>query len=642
MRINRNKNKNRGKDKTFNNRINIVAAVIFLFVFSILFKLYSLQVAEHDLYIALASDQHDVTNVLEPERGKIFVSDSNQEDGEDRYPVATNKVFAHVYAIPNEITDASGTAAVLFDVLDRDAVASSVAEALDKDETFNELKDENIAPEKKQDLTEYKEIKRETEFNAEKKRIVSGYFEKLSKADDPYEPIKDKVDDATLTDLVSRNLTGIDYLMKRYRFYPDGAIGAQITGFVGFKGGTESGLYGLEGFFNDELAGSSGIVKAERDAKGDVIIINDREYEQAVNGSDLTLTIVRPIEYYACQKLDEGVEKYGASGGSIIVMEPSTGAILAMCANPDFDPNNYGEVDNIDVYNNQAIFSAYEPGSIFKSFTIAAGIDAGKITPETTYLDKGQVMVEGWPKPIKNSDFSSFGGHGVVNMTTVLELSLNTGAIFAMQQTGAEEFSRYIRQFGFGEKTGIELETESAGDITSLLRKTIRPVEAATATFGQGITTTPLQVITAYSAIANGGIMMKPYIVKEIDSPDGSSIRTQSREIRRVISERTALLVTGMLVDVIEGGHAVKAAVNGYYLAGKTGTAQVADSATKTYGSQTIQTFVGYGPVDDPKFVMLVKLDNPENASFAASSAAPMFSDIAGFILDYLQIPKTR
>jgi len=344
----------------------------------------------------------------------------------------------------------------------------------------------------------------------------------------------------------------------------------------------------------------------------------------------------------ACNKLAEAASRHGADGGSVVVIEPSTGAILAMCSWPDYDPNNYTDVKDINIYNNPAVFEQYEPGSVFKVITTAAGIDSGKISPETYYQDKGFVIIEGWPKPIKNSDFESFGGHGQVNMMTMLELSLNTGAIFAMQKTGIHEFADYVGKFGFGEKTGIELETEAVGNINSLRADNIRPVEAATASFGQGITVTPLQMTSAFAAIVNNGILMQPHLVKEVISPNGNKVKTEPREIRRVISERAALLVTGMMVSVVENGHSKQAGVEGYFIGGKTGTAQVADKERKGYSAKTIHSFIGFGPVDDPKFVMLVKLDDPKDARFAESSAAPLFRQIAEFILNYYQVPKER
>ena len=354
------------------------------------------------------------------------------------------------------------------------------------------------------------------------------------------------------------------------------------------------------------------------------------------------MTIDRTIQFAACSKLKESAERHGADSGTVIIMRPQTGEILAMCSYPSYDPNNYREVENSEVYNNQAIFGQYEPGSVFKTITMAAALDTGAITPKTIYEDKGSVMIEGWRKPIKNSDFSTHGAWGWVDMNSVLENSLNTGVIFAMEKVGDKRFTQYVRDFGFGEKEGIELETEASGNISNLLRKIIRPVDAAVASFGQGITVTPLQMINSYAAIANGGKLMKPYLVAEMISSDGTKYTTQPRELKRVISEKTALLLSGMLVNVVDGGHAKHAGVDGYYVAGKTGTAQVADRVNKGYGEKTIHTFVGFSPAEEPEFVMLVRLDDPKDVYYSASSAAPLFGDIAEFILNYLQIPKER
>ena len=227
-------------------------------------------------------------------------------------------------------------------------------------------------------------------------------------------------------------------------------------------------------------------------------------------------------------------------------------------------------------------------------------------------------------------------------MNSVLENSLNTGAIFAMEQIGSSIFADYVKKFGFGEKTGIEMETENSGDIEYLKKKKVQDIYAATASFGQGLTTTPLQMAVAYNTIANGGVMMKPFIVKKIIDNEGKEEIIKPRIVGRVISEKAATILSGMLVNVVEGGHAKLAGIDGYFIGGKTGTAQVASASSRGYGSKTIHTFVGFGPVDDPKFVMLVKLDDPRDMVYAASSAAPLFGTISEFMLNYWQVPKIR
>lgn len=645
MNFRRHNNGKQPKDNA--NRLNLIMAIIFLLTGSILLRLYSLQVLKYDLYTALAADQHQVYNKLKPDRGQIFMQNSPNPDSGELYPAVANKDFALVYAVPSDVASPPEMAEKLYEVFDKKTVETAVDELIAADQYFSATTtggDSQISSQDIKNREEFRKIKRELEIETRKKVIISAYLEKLSKKNDPYEPIKSKVEKETAELLVKEfGRKGIDYIMESHRYYPEGSTGAQLLGFVGYAEEEKTGRYGLEGFFNEELSGSAGSLRAERSANGSLIIINDREFNEPKNGSDLILTINRSVQFTACQKLSAAALRHGADSGSVIVMDPKTGAIIAMCSWPDYDPNNYSQEEDISVFNNPAVFDQYEPGSIFKVFTMAAGIDQGKVTPETVYNDQGSVKIAGWPKPIKNSDFDTHGGHGQVNMLTVLELSLNTGSIFVMQKTGVEIFADYVKKFGFGEKTGIELPGEGSGNISSLERKVIRPIEAATATFGQGITVTPLQMISAYAAIVNGGILMKPYVVSEIVSPDGARTKTQPRPIRRVISERTALLLSGMMVRVVDGGHATKAGVPGYYVGGKTGTAQVAGTDTRGYETgRDMHTFVGFAPADDPKFVMLVKLDDPKDVVWADSSTAPLFSEIAGFILNYYQVPKER
>jgi cell division protein FtsI/penicillin-binding protein 2 len=271
---------------------------------------------------------------------------------------------------------------------------------------------------------------------------------------------------------------------------------------------------------------------------------------------------------------------------------------------------------------------------------MSIAIDQGKVTPNTTYKDPGEIMINGWPKPIRNSDYSTFGPHGVVNMSTVLDFSLNTGAIFAMRQVGTKTFADYVKNYGFGERTGIELGAESTGNINQLLTKRVRDIDAATASFGQGISASPLQMIMSYQAIANKGVMMKPFVVQEIIRGDQHE-DILPQQVRRVISEKTAATISGMLVNVVENGHAKGAKEAGYYVGGKTGTAQVAVNG-KYSKDKYIHTFIGIAPIDNPAFVMLTKMDNPKDVQYAEGSVVPLWKDIADFMLKYYQVPKTR
>jgi len=306
-----------------------------------------------------------------------------------------------------------------------------------------------------------------------------------------------------------------------------------------------------------------------------------------------------------------------------------------MCGSPDFNPNVYNETSKITNFNNPALFLDYEPGSVMKGLTMAAAVDQQKVSPNSTYNDTGEVLFG--KSVIKNSDNKA---HGIQTMTQVLEESLNTGAIYAMRQIGVQVFRKYLEDFGLGSTTGVELDGEAAGNLHSLYDS--NEIYAATASFGQGITATPLQMVTAYAAIANGGKLMRPYLVKEIRHSDGTTETHSSKVVRQVISSKTAALVSGMLVRVVTNGHGKKAAVTGYVIAGKTGTAQIPRHDGKGYeDGSTIGSFIGFGPVSDPKFAMIVRIDRPKDVQYAESSAAPLFGDLAKFILQYYEVPPS-
>ncbi|NBS41517.1 penicillin-binding protein 2, partial [bacterium] len=438
---------------------------------------------------------------------------------------------------------------------------------------------------------------------------------------------------------IALDLPGVYFIREEGRLYPEKGLGGHVIGFVGSTGdGTMSGKYGIEGYFNEELTGTPGFLRSERDIAGRLIAIGEQSIEPAVDGADVVLTVDRTIQYYACNALKQAVLKHGADGGSVVIVEPQTGKILAMCGNPDFEPSEYNQVSSISAFNNPSTFGSYEPGSIFKAVTMAAAIDAGAVTPTTTFTDTGSVMVDGWPKPIKNALDKSYG---TIDMTVVLEESVNTGMVFSMRQMGMEKFVGYVKDFGFGQREGIELETESPGDISALDRGA--EIYAATASFGQGITVTPLQMVAAYAAIANDGVLMKPYIVEDVVRADGTHESREPTEVRRVIQSKTARLVGAMLVSVVENGHGKRAGVPGYYIGGKTGTAQVARTDGLGYQEDnTIGSFAGFGPVSNPKFAMIVRVDHPRDVTFAESTAAPLFGEIAKFLLQYFEVPPER
>ena len=427
-------------------------------------------------------------------------------------------------------------------------------------------------------------------------------LEKL-KVDFLYSPIKNKLTQEEIDSLKNLKLPGIYLTQERLRYYPQESLASQIVGFLGAQG---SGQYGLEEYYQEILKGSS-------------------------EGTDLAITIDYDIQFMAEKLLDRAKENLSIEEGQIIVMDPNSGKILTLANFPNFNPNNYQEYatkGDLGIFKNRATQDFFEPGSVFKGITMAAALNEGAITPETTYIDKGIVEIGGWP--IYNYDNRVWGEK---TMTEVLEKSINTGAVFAEKQLGHELFLQYIEKFGFFEPTGIDL-PENYSENREF--KKGYEINFATASFGQGIEMTPIQLARAYSVIANGGKLVEPYLVELTE------VRPQSIPEESVISSKTASQLTAMLVSVVENGYAKGARIPGYYVAGKTGTGQISFSALGVdkpgYSEKTIQTFVGFAPAFDPQFLILIKLNNPKTKT-AEYSAVPIFHDLAEYIVHYYQIP---
>jgi cell division protein FtsI/penicillin-binding protein 2 len=437
--------------------------------------------------------------------------------------------------------------------------------------------------------------------------------------------------------LREENLSGIYLSPEDVRFYPAGDLASQVIGFVGSDGTETNGRYGIEAFWEKELKGETGSLFQERDNRGRWISVSDRDLKEAKDGSDLVLTIDYTLQYETEKILKETVEKHQADGGTVIIMEPSTGKILALANAPSFNPNEFGKAENMEVFLNPAVSGTYECGSVFKTITAAIGIDSGKIRPETTFTDTGVIHEAGYA--IKNSDGKAYGRQ---TMTEVLEKSLNTGAIFIEQSIGNRMFQEYLKRFGFGERTGIELPGEVPGNVSNL-NNLKRDINFFTASFGQGISVTPLQLLNAYATIANGGKLMKPQIVERIVDPSGSEKEIEPEELRRVISEEAARETGRMLRSVVVTGHGKRADVPGYLVGGKTGTAEVAKAGAKGYEEGlTIGSFAGYAPIDNPRFAILVKITNPKGVQWAESTAAPAFGKIMKFALEYYKVESTE
>ncbi|PID86291.1 hypothetical protein CSB08_01365 [Candidatus Gracilibacteria bacterium] len=481
------------------------------------------------------------------------------------------------------------------------------------------------------------------------------------------------------------------------RFYPEFDVASQLIGFTNNKG---KGVYGIEGFFDELLRGKQSELIRRKDIKGRIIGTMELEKESLSYGTeaDIYTTIDRNIQKKVEDILEKGVKEYKANKGSVVVMEPKTGRIISMANYPTFDLNNPGNVyelekvtpikypnpledllgidvfveDNINgeefyynskiillrkaipeeignplvtkykykndfgagVYKNDAISSLYEPGSIFKAITVAVGLDTGEITKNSMYTDKGEVTIDNFT--IKNVSDKCLGYHSFSN---ALNYSCNVGMIRIVQRVGKSLLYQYLEDFGFGGVTGITLEGEVSSKITPFEKWST--AKLLTTSFGLGIGTTPLQMASAYSVLANGGIYVKPQIVDKIVYKDGRTIKYKQEKVRRVIRKETSDLITSMLVDSLTSGVAKNGYVPGFHLAGKTGTSQIASKGGYEEGvGSTYASFAGYGPAEDPKFVIIIKLERPRVNEYGGQTSAFLFKQISEYMLDYYKIPK--
>jgi cell division protein FtsI/penicillin-binding protein 2 len=451
----------------------------------------------------------------------------------------------------------------------------------------------------------------------------------LDTSDGPVELFEGSIEFETGREIEKLSLPGVAIAGATERYYPEGDVGSAILGFLGRD---HVGLAGLESDLDDILGGTPGAIYFERDGGGRPIAFSRTRIEPGRPGADVTLTIDRYIQRLVEKELDFQVKDHQASGGTIIVMEPNTGAILAMASRPSF---RFSTLDlnsgNFDLYKNRAVTDLYEPGSVLKTVTMATAIDLGLVTPGTTYFDSGTVEKGGYT--FKNWDFSA---NGTTTMTQLLQKSLNTGAIWLSDLIGPTKLYEGLKRFGFGESTHSGLSGEATGLMRTNQDAGWYASDLATNSYGQGIAATPLQVITAISSIINGGNLMRPYIVEEVNGANGRRVY-EPVVARRVISAQTSATMVKMMNDVVDGVPAHGAQVKGYHVGGKTGTTLVSIPTGYQLDS-TLATFVGFAPVEAPAFIMLIKIDQPKDDPLGGVVAAPVFRRLAPSILSYLNI----
>jgi cell division protein FtsI/penicillin-binding protein 2 len=498
----------------------------------------------------------------------------------DGFPIAANKISYLVFANPKEVKNKAQTAELLSSILNVDIASVSASLALDK-------------------------------------------F---------WVPIKSGIDSKAQKKIQDLGLYGIGFDKQYERFYPEASMAAQLLGFVGKDDqGNDKGYFGLEGYYDRLLTGKQGVAVQIHDAFGRPILAEMNQDSGEVNGENLILSVDRSIQYFAEKKIKEGVEKYGASSGMVGIMNPKTGEILAMASYPNFDPRDYQDYSN-DLYKNSFISDLYEPGSTFKPIVMSSALSAKVITPQTK-CDTcfGPVSVGGYTIHTWNDEYFPN-----INMIETIQHSDNTGMVFVAEKLGLDGMISYLGKFGIGDATGIDLQ----GEVSAFLRPKNQwyGVDLATTGFGQGISVTPIEILDSISAIANEGKRMEPHVVSGVENADGNVVTIPPKLIDTPINAETAKVMTEIMVNAVDKGEASWARLKGYRIAGKTGTASIPIQGHYD-ATQTIASFVGFAPAENPKFVMLVILNRPTASIYGAETAAPIFFDISKAILEYYGIP---
>jgi cell division protein FtsI/penicillin-binding protein 2 len=726
----------------------------------IIFRLFQLQIIQHSYYEGVAQRSQLGFSEIPAERGEIIIKDLHSDE---EFLLATNITLNLLYADPTLIKDPdylTGKLVPLLFNLEEEQAADEIriqkiAKTLPADITEEEkekllkpLTDDELKAKFGQDLSAKISQKQRQEIllaenlsqdkvaklhqlNATGIKVVEdnvyaypseiislsstaknlaplveipvAKLEKILKGENRYVPLQARLS-PSVSDEIQKMMSeekskwaGIGMHEEYFRYYPENSLAASVVGYVSRD---NVGQYGIESTFNTELQGVAGKFETKKDSVGRQITVGDSLLKPAIDGDDIVLTIDRSVQLKAEEILAAAVKEYNADNGQMIILDPKTGAVIAMAAYPAFNPNSYGDVfkkveisfteeemknlyptktegmyyyytnpltlsrypifeikdkegkshytryENFvgpEVYHNKIVSWPYEPGSCFKAIAMASAIDDGDVTPNTTYNDSGPIGVDmnvytgKYDFEIKNSS----GYYGLVNMSTVLAKSLNTGMTFVSKKMGAALFYSYLKKFGFLDRTDIEFDTEALGKIEYFDGWT--ESELATHAFGQGLTVTMIQLANAYAAIANGGVLMQPHIVSEVRHDDGTINITDPHEVRRVISEDTSAKMSKMLVNAVENGVAKEARIDTHYIAAKTGTAQTYKYNQALTGlGTTIVSIAGFAPIDDPRFVIVIKMDYPRSSMWCADTAAPTFKKIAEYLFDYYNIPPDR
>ncbi len=561
------------EQKTYRNRIFFVVVLLCIAGLALVFRLAQWQIAAHKQLAALSQTKIPEITTIPARRGSIF--DSNG------HLLAADTIHYRVGVSPNILDDPEETTDQLYRLLNipRDSLLKTLTDASDDGQRPSWIQLNPSVPQEVGDT------------------------------------------------LLKWNIKGITVEPQARRAHPEGPLAAQLLGIViENQNGFYEGLYGVEGYYNKFLRGQPGQEVGSWGPLGNYHIT------APISGDDIYLTIDRTVQSAVEEELKSGIARYGAESGTAIVMNPKTGAVLALANWPTYDPNNFIETDDA-LFVDPVVSQEYEPGSVFKIFTMAAALDSNTVAPSTTVYDPGVITIGG--ANIYNADRQA---HGTVDMTTVLAKSLNVGSAQIAVAMGADTFYNYVRRFGFGRITEVDLSDEIPGTLRTPDDGNWYQSTLGTNSFGQGIAVTPLQMVNAVAAIANNGFLMKPHVVKKIITHDTNrTIDIQPQVVRRVVSADTANILTHMLANALNMENSL-ALIPNYTVAGKTGTAQIPIPGGY-HPSLTIASFAGYFPIDDPQIVMIVILNKPTVSEWGTDTAAPTFKRIGEKIAPLLSIP---
>lgn len=464
------------------------------------------------------------------------------------------------------------------------------------------------------------------------------FLARASKENDPYEEIEKKIPKDIRDKIMELEILGVEMPRHKWRFYPGESLAAHTLGFMAYQGDEITGRYGIERFYNETLS------RGEEDVEVNIFAelfsnFSDTSYEDAEKKADVVTTIEPVVQNFMEQELERTMKKFGSEAANGIVINPQNGEIMAMVHLPSFDLNNFGSVEDVSEYSNPLVENVFEFGSVVKPLVIAAALDAGVISAETPFYDPGFVQVE--DKKIENFDKK---GRGQTTMQTVLSESLNTGMVYSMRQLGKARFREYMLSYGIGEKSLVDLPNEAKGLVSNL--QSPRELEYATASFGQGISFSPVVLVRALSAMANGGYIIQPHIVKKFEYTDGKTkeVAYEKTEGKRILKEGTSEKISQMLVSTVDntlGGGKYK--MPGHSIAAKSGTAQIPNPRGGGYiEGKNMHSFVGYFPAYNPKFLIFISNTAPVGARFASETLTEPFINIAHFLINYYEVPPDR